>query len=124
MDEARLCLDHLLAQKNLRADNLVAVAGRLAAHGAHDLARAALSRAVEADPLNQAALTHLLRLELDTGNLAAVPAHLELYLRTRKPAREILSRTYAALGSDRNLFLPQQPGLLASLRQTLAARPR
>ncbi|MDI1251418.1 MAG: tetratricopeptide repeat protein [Lacunisphaera sp.] len=124
MDEARLCLDHLLAQKNLRADNLVAVAGRLAAHGAPDLARAALGRAVEADPLNQAALTHLLRLELDTGNLAAVPAHLELYLRTRKPARDILSRTYAALGSDRYLFLPQQPGLLAALRQTPAARPR
>jgi tetratricopeptide (TPR) repeat protein len=123
-DEARLCLDHLLAQKNLRADNLVAVSDRLAALGAHDLAFSALGRAVEADPRNQAALTHLLRLELDTDNLAAVPAHLELYLRTRKPSRETLSRTYAALGSDRNLFLPGQPGLLASLRQTLAAGPR
>ena len=124
MDEARLCLDHLLAQKNLRADNLVALANRLAGLGARDLARAALGRAVEADPRNQAALTHLLRLELDTGNLAALPARLELYLRTRKPSREILSRTYAALGSDRNLFLPRQPELLASLRQTLAAGPR
>jgi hypothetical protein len=123
-DEARLCLDHLLAQKNLRADNLVAVSNRLAALGARDLARAALGRAVEADPLNQAALTSLLRLELDTGNLAALPDQLERYLHTRKPSREILSRAYAVLGSDRNLFLPGQPALLASLRQTLAAGPR
>lgn len=123
-DESRLHLDHLLTQKNLRAENLIAVSNRLAALGARDLAISALGRAVEADPLNQAALTNLLRLEIDTGNLAVLPDHLERYLKTRKPSREILSRAYTALGSDRNLFLPGQPGLLVSLRQTLAAAPR
>jgi hypothetical protein len=118
-DDARLHLDQLLAQKNLRADNLVAVSRRLAALGARDLALSALSRAAEADPLNQAALASLLRLELDTGSLAALPDHLERFLRTRQPSREILSRAYAVLGSDRHLFLPAQAGLLVSLRTAL-----
>ncbi|MBI2496927.1 MAG: tetratricopeptide repeat protein [Opitutae bacterium] len=119
-DEARLHLDHLLAQQNLRAEHLVAVSDRLAALGASDLALSVLGRAVEADPLNQAALTNLLRLELDTDRLAALPAHLERYLRTRQPSREILARAAAALGSDRHLFLPAQNRVLASLRTALA----
>jgi predicted Zn-dependent protease len=118
-DEARLSLDHLLAQKNLRAENLVAVAGRLVERGARELALSALSRAVEADPLNQAALASLIRLELETGNLAHLPAHLERFLNTRQPAREILARASAELGSDRHLLLAAQKPLLASLRAAL-----
>lgn len=123
-DESRLHLDHLLARKNLRAENLVAVSNRLAVLGARDLAISALGRAVETDPLNQAALANLLRLELDTGNLAALPDHLGRYLQTRRPSRAILFRAYTVLGSDRNLFLPGQPGLLAALRQTPAMGSR
>ena len=121
-DEARLYLDHLLTQKNLRADNLVAVADRLSALGARDLALSTLGRAVEADPLNQAALANLIRLELDTGSLAVLPGHLAHYLRTRKPSREILSRAYETLGSDRFLFFAGQTGLLGSLGTALAPR--
>src|SRR5262249_36845038 len=112
-DEARLHLDHLLPQKNLRADNLVAVSNRLAALGAGDLALSALGRAVEADPLNQAALTSLIRAELDAGALAGLPAHLGRFVHTRQPSRELLSRAYATLGSDRYLLLPAQKELLA-----------
>ncbi len=121
-DEARLYLDNLLGQKNLRAENLVAVANRLAALGARDLAVSALSRAVQADPLNQAALTNLVRLELDTGGAAELPAHLAPFLRTRKPSHEILSRAYTLLGSDRFLLFPGQTEQLAALRTALAAR--
>ena len=121
-DEARLYLDNLLTQKNLRADNLVAVASRLSALGARDLALSTLARAVEADPLNQGALTNLIRLELDTGNLAALPAHLERFIHTRQPSREILARAYETLGSDRFLFLAGQTELLASLRTALTSR--
>lgn len=120
-DEARLQLNLLLAGQNLRTDNLVAVARRLDALGARDLACSVLNRAVESDPLNQAALAHLLRLELDTGNLAALPVHLDRFLQTRRPSREVLARAYAALGSDRQLFQPAPPGLLASLRNALAS---
>jgi tetratricopeptide (TPR) repeat protein len=115
-DEARLYLDNLLGQKNLRADNLVAVTNRLNALGAHDLALSALTRAAEADPLNQAALASLLRLEIATGSLSNLPVQLERYLHTRKPSREILGQAYATIGSDRHLFLPGQGELLASRR--------
>ncbi len=121
-DEARLSLDHLLAQKNLRADNLVAVASRLSNLGARELALSALARAAEADPLNQAALANLIRLELDTGAVARLPAHLGQFLHTRQPSREILSRARAALGSDRLLLLPAQKDLLADLQSALDPR--
>lgn len=118
-DEARLSLDHLLAQKNLRAENLVAVAGRLSGLGARELALPALARAVETDPLNQAALASLIRLELETGHLAQLPAHLARFLQTRQPSREILGQARDLLGSDRHLLLPAQKPLLASLQAAL-----
>ena len=121
-DEARLSLDHLLARQNLRAENLVAVAGHLSGRGARELALPALRRAVETDPLNQAALASLIRLELETGNLAQLPAHLERYLRTRQPSREMLTQASAVLGSDRHLLLPAQKPLLASLQAALGPR--
>jgi len=121
-DEARLSLDHLLAQKNLRAETLVAVAGRLADRGARELALSALGRAVETDPRNQAALASLIRLELETGNLAQLPARLERFLHTRQPSREILAQARSALGSDRHLLLPAQKPLLASLEAALGPR--
>jgi tetratricopeptide (TPR) repeat protein len=118
-DEARLCLDHLLAQPNLRAENLVAVAVRLAGLGARELAIATLDRAVETDPLSQAALAQLIRLELESSDLSRLPGHLERYLRTRQPSREILGRAWTALGSDRHLLLAAQKPLLASLQAVL-----
>ena len=121
-DEARLHLDHLLAQKNLRAENLVAVSNRLTALGARDLALATLNCAVEADPLNQAALTSLIRLELDTDTLAALPVHLDRFIKTHQPAQELLARAYTTMGSDRLLFQPGQAALLATLRIALTTR--
>jgi len=121
-DEARLSLDHLLAQKNLRADNLVAVASRLSHLGARALALSALSRAAETDPLNQAALANLIRLELDTGSVASLPAHLGQFLHTRQPSRDILVRACAAIGSDRLLLVPAQKKLLADLQAALSPR--
>ncbi len=120
-DEARLSLDLLLSEKNLRADHLVAVSNRLSVLGARDLSLAVLNRAVEADPRHQAALAPLLRLELDTGQLAPVPDQLIRFMHTRRPSREILARAYETFGSDRHLFLPRQRELLASLRTALAS---
>lgn len=123
-DEARLSLDHLLAQKNLRAENLVAVAGRLSALGARDLARSTLNRASEADPLNQPALANLIRLELEMDAWAELPDHLRRFIHLRLPSREILARAHAELGGDRHLLLPGQQELLASLQSALnAGRP-
>jgi hypothetical protein len=120
--EARLHLDRLLAQKYLRPENLVAVAARLSALGARDLAQAAFTRAIETDPPNQAALASLIRLELETGNFARLPGYLAKYLRTRQPSRNLLAHLHTALGSDRHLLLPEQKRLLAAVDAALDTR--
>jgi len=116
-DDARLQLEHLLAQPNLRAENLSAVANRLLALGRPEAARLALTRAVNLDPLNQSALGILVRLEAEQGQLDALPAHLRRFLAMRRPSHDILAFVYRRLGSDLNLLHPAQPALLAQLRQ-------
>lgn len=122
-DEARLFLDHLLAQPDLRADNLIAVSNRLAAIGVRDQARVLLARAFAADPLNQAALTQLVRLELADRDVDLLPGHLRALMKMRKPSRDVLQAAAAHLGSDLNLFLAPQIELLAALKTALARPP-
>lgn len=115
-DEARLHLEHLLGQPNLRAENLHVVATRLVAlgHAAH--ARTLLERAVTLDPLNQSALTDLVRLKAEQRHFATLPAHARQLLAMRKPSREVLALAARAWGSDFNLLHPEQAALLAELR--------
>lgn len=120
-EEAILYLDELFSQENIRADNLVAVSSRLAALGANDLSAETLRRAVKADPQNEIALNTLVSLELDAASAPDLGRHLEAFLATRKPSREIASKAYTVLGSDRHLFTPGQSQLLASLKK-LSAR--
>lgn len=115
-DDARLQLEHLLAQPNLRADNLSAVATRLLAFGRPASARNVLDRAVALDPHNQAALASLVRLEAELGLLDTLPAHLRQFLAMRRPSRDVLTFVYHRLGSDLNLLHPEQQSLLAELR--------
>ncbi len=119
-DEARLFLEHLLAQPNLRAENLIAVSNRLAAIGVRDQARVLLARAWETDPLNQAALTQLVRLETADNAVEALPGHLRPLMKMRKPSHEVLQAAYDCLGGDLNLFLAPQVELLAALKVSLA----
>ncbi len=115
-DDAQLQLEHLLAQPNLRAENLSAVATRLLAFGRSTAARNVLDRAVDLDPHNQAALASLVRLEAELGLLDTLPAHLRQFLAMRRPSREVLTFVYHRLGSDLNLLHPEQQSLLAELR--------
>jgi len=119
-DDARLQLEHLLGQPNLRADNLLIVSERLLALGRADAARLALSRIADFDPKNQAALAALVRLEAEQGYLDTLPAHLVKFLAVRRPSQEVLSIAYRRIGSDLNLFQPDQQRLLGELRQRLS----
>lgn len=118
-DDAQLQLEHLLAQPNLRAENLSAVATRLLAFGRSASARNVLARAVAIDTHNQAALATLVRLEAELGQLDTLPAHLRQLLAMRRPSREVLTFVYQRLGSDLNLLHPEQQSLLAELRQRI-----
>ena len=120
-DEARLFLEHLLGQDDLRAENLIAVSNRLAAIGVRDQARVLLARACATDPLNQAALTQLVRLETADNVTEALPGHLRQFMKMRKPSHEVLQAAYDRLGSDLNLFLAPQVELLAALKTALAS---
>lgn len=118
-DDAQLQLEHLLGQSNLRAENLLVVTERLLSLGRPEAARLALSRAADLDPKNQAALAALVRLEAEQGYLDTLPAHLVKFLAVRRPSREVLNIAYRRIGSDLNLYQPDQQRLLVELRQRL-----
>jgi hypothetical protein len=117
---ARLYLENFLGQADLRADNLLAVAQRFVDVGAAPEARLTLEHAVRADPLNQAALTRLVSLELELNDLDALPADLIRLTAMRKPAADVLRTAAARLGSDLFLFSRERDAALAATQTVLA----
>jgi tetratricopeptide (TPR) repeat protein len=117
---ATMFLNSFLGQADLRADNLLAVANRLADLGAVDAARRTLARAVELDPLNQAALTRLVEVEvmLNAGDGLAV--HVQRLIRLRRPSPDILRVAQLKLGSDLFLFSEPCKVALEAVRAALA----
>jgi Tfp pilus assembly protein PilF len=115
-DEARLHLEHLLSRPNLRAENLQLVARRLVALGQTEHARAVLTRAVSVDPLNQTALTELVRIEAKGRHFDTLAPHVRRLLQLRKPSPQALALAADALGSDLNLFHPDQRAVLREIR--------
>lgn len=120
---SQLYLANFLSQSDLRADNLLAVAQRFADLGATDQARETLTHAIAADPLNQAALTRLIQLDLELNRTDALPANLRRLLAMRRPSPEVLRAAYRKLGSDLFLFSRERDATLAAIQQTLAATP-
>ena len=112
VEAAELFLSNFLAQSGVRADNLVAVSNRLLSVGANDQARVVLAQAVRADPLNQTALTGLIRLDLAAGRAEAVTGHVRTLLAMRKPPGPLLREAYERLASDRFLLIPDRTALL------------
>ncbi len=119
VEAAQLFLANFLDQSGVRADNLVAVSNRLVSVGANEEARQVLSRAVRADPLNQTALTGLIRLDLEAGLTDTAPKHLHTLLAMRKPPRALLREAYNKLASDRFMFTPGRAAVLEELQKTL-----
>jgi tetratricopeptide (TPR) repeat protein len=117
---ARASLDSFLQQPNLRADNLLAVANRLAALGGQEQAWQTLARALEVDPSNQAALTRLIELDLELGRIPELAVHLRQFIKVRRPSPEMLQVVQHRLGSDLWLFSPDVPAALELVRGTLA----
>jgi Tfp pilus assembly protein PilF len=115
-----LTLNRFMAGSNLRTSNLLAVANRLEAVDAHQAAHATLTRAVAIDPQNQAALTHLIELDIATGNTDTLPGNLHRLLNTRKPSPEILARAQKLLGRDQFLFNRERSSTLEAIGTFLA----
>ncbi len=119
VEAADLFLSNFLAQSGVRAENLVAVSNRLLSVGADDQARLVLAQAVRADPLNQTALTGLIRLDLASGRAEAVISHVETLLTMRTPPRLLLREAYDRLASDRFLLIPKRSALLNDIKKSL-----
>lgn len=101
---AAIYLNAFLGQANLRADNLLAVANRFVELGAEEPARRVLSRAVEIDPQNQAALSRLVELDILANEGEDLARHLQQLIRMRRPPPDILRVAQQKLGSDLFLF--------------------
>jgi len=120
-DDGELYLNTFLSQPSLRAENLVAVSGRLLAIGATESARRVLDAATQADPKNQAALTKLIELDLNSGRSDALPANLWRLLTMRRPSHALLASAAKTLGGDRHFFLAGRDELLAAIERALLA---
>jgi hypothetical protein len=119
-----LMLTNYLNQSYLRAENLLAIAQRLVDVDAAEFARTTLIRAVNADPLNQAALTRLVELDLNLNRIDDLPAHLGRLLAMRKPSPDILRVAQHKLGSDLFLFSAERPAALEAVRVALEKAAR
>jgi hypothetical protein len=117
--DARNHLADYLAKPNVQAANLVAVSKRLVDVGQRNQARLVLAQAVKSDPLDQAALTSLVQLDVDYGNAEELGDTLHRLIQMRKPNRTVLEAAYARLGSDRFLFSPNRSAMLAEVRTAL-----
>lgn len=89
-ERAELMLDSFLNTARLRASDALFLAQQLRLLNAVPSARRVLARAVAVDPLNQAALTELVRLDATANDRTALTQNLPKLLATRKPARAVL----------------------------------
>jgi len=119
---ARAFFADFITSLDLRADNLLALANRCAALGAGDIARQLLSRSLEIDPKNQAALTRLTQLDWEFNEISALAGHVRQLLAMRRPSPDLLRVAQYKLGSDLLLFASDAQTALADLEALLQTR--
>lgn len=114
-------LTTLLARPNVRTASLVAIARRLLMMDYPMPAREVLVQAVRQSAKSQPALTQLIELELDLGQVSNLPGRLRTLATMRKPSQAVMQRARKILRSDDYLFLPQRDSLLDLLAQACAS---
>ena len=112
-ERAELMLDSFLGTARLRAADALFLAQQLRLLGAVPSARRVLARAVVIDPLNQAALTELVRLDAGANDHTALAQNLPKLLAMRKPARTVLEECLLRLDQ------PAEDPLRAEIRSAL-----
>lgn len=120
-EDGMLFLSNFMGQPSLRADNLIAVSNRLVGVGARIEAQQALAKALKTDPLNQAALTSLVKIDVELGDADALGTDIHRLIQMRKPDRTVVESAYRKLGSDLFLFHPDRTALLQEVHAALEA---
>lgn len=105
---AELMLNAFLGETNLRVSDALFLAKQLRLVGATASARSVLDRATVLDPLNQAALSELVRLDAETGNREKLAENIPKLLRARKPSRSVLEETLLRLDQPADAPLREQ----------------
>ncbi|MSU24607.1 MAG: hypothetical protein EXS32_12395 [Opitutus sp.] len=123
-ETGHLFLLKFLQPSDLRAENLLAIARRLTEVEAGEEARQTLERASAADPLNQAALTRLVELDLNLNRLDELPVHLRRLVAMRRPSADVLRVAQHKLGSDHFLFSADRTATLEAVRLALERTAR
>jgi tetratricopeptide (TPR) repeat protein len=118
-DTGEMHLTRFLNSRNLRVENFLITSERLIKLEHPGLARRVMTHAHRSDPNNQAALTMLIRLDLDTGRTEDLVANITKLLTMRKPARELLEESFTLLGADQFLFLRQRGEVLRSIQEIM-----
>lgn len=115
-ERAELMLDSFLNTARLRAADALFLARQLRLLDALPSARRVLARAVAIDPLNQAALAELVRLDAAANDRTALAQNLPKLLATRKPARAVLEE--ALLRLDQPVDAPLRAEINRALAHT------
>lgn len=120
-ESARAFLNNFLQHPTLRAESLMVLAARFVSLEAGEAARQILSRAIALDPLNQAALTRLVELDLTLNRIDELPGHLQRLVTMRRPSPDLLRVAQHRLGSDLFLYSTERTATLEGVRVALAA---
>jgi Tetratricopeptide repeat len=120
---AQIFLNNFLNQSGGRADNLIAVSNRLRIVGAKQQAQQVLNQAVHNDPLNQTALSNLIKINIELGNADDVAINVRTLLGMRKPPHAVLAASFDHLASDHNIFVLNRSILLNDLRKMIESSP-
>jgi tetratricopeptide (TPR) repeat protein len=118
-DAGEMHLTRFLTSRNLRVENFLITSERLIKLKYPTLARRVVAHAHRSDPNNQAALTELIRLDLEAGRTEDLVDNINRLLTMRKPARTLLEESVALLGADQFLFLRQREELLRSIQEVM-----
>ena len=112
-------LQDVLQNPDIRVETLIALSTRLERLDRPDKARAVLQAAFDADSSNQAALTNLIRLDIELGQIDDLTQKVETLLEMRRPTKALIQSIYNKLGSDKFLFAQNRRAILNELDQIL-----
>ena len=101
-------LGTFLSQARPRAADALLLARQLRLLNAPDSARTVLERACQVDPLNQAALSELVRADAEAGDRAKLAENLSKLLKLRKPSRAALEEALLRLDQPGDTPLREQ----------------
>ncbi len=116
---ARGMIRTIFSASRPRPSQLIALANRFVGLGGIDEACLILEHLVATQPANQAALTRLIELQLNSNRVETLPEHLLRLAGMRRPDTDVLRVARHKLGSDLFLFASERDVALQTIESLL-----